>query len=61
MKQKKAVTALGMAQELGIQLDSDNRKSVLKDIRSSLRKIVDTNGGSRDTIANDGQLLYKLE
>jgi hypothetical protein len=60
LKEKKELTATQAAEELGITINSENRKMVLSKIRAALRKVVDVHGGDRSGRSKDGQQLYEL-
>jgi len=57
---KKRMTAEEMATTLGFVLTNENRRVTLQKIRSALRKVVDSNGGKREEIDNEGRQIYEL-
>ena len=61
LEKKKRTTAEEMALDLGYILTPDTRKVILQKVRAALRKIVDTNGGSRSEVNNEGQQVYELQ
>ena len=61
LERKKKMTAEEMALDLGFVLTQKTRRVVLQRTRAALRKVVDTSGGKRDEINNEGQQIYELE
>jgi len=57
---KKQITAEDMATTLGFVLTQDTRRRTLQQVRAALRKVVDSNGGKRDEINNEGHQIYEL-
>ena len=61
LQKKKRSTAEDMALDLGFVLTQETRRRTLQKVRAALRKVVDSNGGKRDEINNEGQQIYTLE
>ena len=61
LQKKKRTTAEDMALNLGFVLTQETRRRTLQKVRAALRKVVDSNGGKRDEINNEGQQIYTLE
>ena len=61
LEKKKRTTAEEMAIELGFVLTQQTRRVTLRKVRAPLRKLVDTNGGKRDEINDEGQQIYELQ
>ena len=61
LEKKKRMTAEEVATTLGFVLTQENRRVVLQKTRAALRKVVDSNGGKRDEVNNEGQQIYSLE
>ena len=53
-------TAEDAAKDLNLPLTQAARKKTLQKVRAALRKVVDTNGGKRDEVNNEGQQIYEL-
>lgn len=60
LEKRKRVTAEEMALDLGFYLTQGTRRVILTNVRSALRKVVDTYGGRRDEINNERQQIYEL-
>lgn len=61
LQKKKRTTAEEMAADLGFVLTQETRGRTLQKVRAALRKVVDSNGGKRDEIDNEGRQIYTLE
>jgi len=61
LQKKKRTTAEDMALDLGFVLTQETRRKTLQNVRAALRKVVDSNGGKRDEIDNEGRQIYTLE
>ena len=61
LQKKKRTTAEDMAVDLGFFFTQETRRRTLQKVRAALRKVVDSNGGKRDEINNEGQQIYTLE
>jgi hypothetical protein len=60
LEAKKRMTAEDVATTLGFVLTQENRRKVLQKVRAALRKVVDSNGGKREEIDNEGRQIYEL-
>ncbi len=58
LQKKKRTTAEDMALDLGFVLTQETRRKTLQNVRAALRKVVDSNGGKRDEIDNEGRQIY---
>lgn len=61
LQTKKRTTAEMMAIDLGFVLTQKTRRVTLQKVRAALRKVVDSGGGKRDEINNEGQQIYELQ
>ncbi len=61
LQKKKRSTAEDMALDLGFVLTQETRRRTLQKVRAALRKVVDSNGGKRDEVDNEGRQIYTLE
>lgn len=61
LQAKKRTTAEMMAIDLGFVLTQKTRRVTLQKVRAALRKVVDSSGGKRDEIDNEGRQIYTLE
>jgi len=57
---RKRVTAEQVADDLGLVITQENRKATFRNLRSLIRKVVDSNGGKRDEVDNEGRQIYQL-